>query len=371
MSELTYGVIPDLEEKLAAGAAAESQEKQLLRSRVSDEEIAEVVARATGIPVSKMLEGDRDKLLRMEETLHKRLIGQSEAVSAVADAVRRSRSGLADPNRPNGSFLFLGPTGVGKTELCKALAEFLFDTEEAMVRIDMSEFMEQHSVSRLVGAPPGYVGYEEGGYLSEAVRRRPYSVLLLDEVEKAHPDVFNILLQVMDDGRLTDSHGRTVDFRNTVIVMTSNLGSDRIQEALGGGQTFDDGTYEKLRRSVLDVVVRHFSPEFVNRIDETVVFHPLQTEQIRAIAELQVQELNRRLEDRELKLTITAGALDRLAEIAYDPVYGARPLKRAIQARLENPLAKEMLKGAFKPGSIIRVDLGSDGELSFDVASVH
>lgn len=235
----------------------------------------------------------------------------------------------------------------------------------------MSEFMEQHSVSRLVGAPPGYVGYEEGGYLTEAVRRRPYSVLLLDEVEKAHPDVFNILLQVMDDGRLTDSHGRTVDFRNTVIVMTSNLGSDRIQEALGGGQTFDDGTYEKLRRSVLDVVVRHFSPEFVNRIDETVVFHPLQTEQIRAIAELQVQELNRRLEDRELKLTITAGALDRLAEIAYDPVYGARPLKRAIQARLENPLAKEMLKGAFKPGSIIRVDLGSDGELSFDVASVH
>ena len=371
MSELTYGVIPDLEEKLAAGAAAESQEKQLLRSRVSDEEIAEVVARATGIPVSKMLEGDRDKLLRMEETLHKRLIGQSEAVSAVADAVRRSRSGLADPNRPNGSFLFLGPTGVGKTELCKALAEFLFDTEEAMVRIDMSEFMEQHSVSRLVGAPPGYVGYEEGGYLTEAVRRRPYSVLLLDEVEKAHPDVFNILLQVMDDGRLTDSHGRTVDFRNTVIVMTSNLGSDRIQEALGGGQTFDDGTYEKLRRSVLDVVVRHFSPEFVNRIDETVVFHPLQTEQIRAIAELQVQELNRRLEDRELKLTITAGALDRLAEIAYDPVYGARPLKRAIQARLENPLAKEMLKGAFKPGSIIRVDLGSDGELSFDVGSVH
>ena len=235
----------------------------------------------------------------------------------------------------------------------------------------MSEFMEQHSVSRLVGAPPGYVGYEEGGYLSEAVRRRPYSVLLLDEVEKAHPDVFNILLQVMDDGRLTDSHGRTVDFRNTVIVMTSNLGSDRIQEALGGGQTLDDGTYEKLRRSVLDVAVRHFSPEFVNRIDETVVFHPLQTEQIRAIAELQVQELNRRLEDRELKLTITAGALDRLAEIAYDPVYGARPLKRAIQARLENPLAKEMLKGAFKPGSIIRVDLGSDGELSFDVASVH
>ena len=371
MSELTYGVIPDLEEKLAAGAASESQEKQLLRSRVSDEEIAEVVARATGIPVSKMLEGDRDKLLRMEETLHKRLIGQSEAVSAVADAVRRSRSGLADPNRPNGSFLFLGPTGVGKTELCKALAEFLFDTEEAMVRIDMSEFMEQHSVSRLVGAPPGYVGYEEGGYLTEAVRRRPYSVLLLDEVEKAHPDVFNILLQVMDDGRLTDSHGRTVDFRNTVIVMTSNLGSDRIQEALGGGQTFDDGTYEKLTRSVLDVVVRHFSPEFVNRIDETVVFHPLRTEQIRAIAKLQVQELNRRLEDRELKLTITAGALDRLAEIAYDPVYGARPLKRAIQARLENPLAKEMLKGAFKPGSIIRVDLGSDGELSFDVASVH
>lgn len=371
MSELTYGVIPDLEEKLAAGAAAESQEKQLLRRRVSDEEIAEVVARATGIPVSKMLEGDRDKLLRMEEMLHKRLIGQSEAVSAVADAVRRSRSGLADPNRPNGSFLFLGPTGVGKTELCKALAEFLFDTEEAMVRIDMSEFMEQHSVSRLVGAPPGYVGYEEGGYLTEAVRRRPYSVLLLDEVEKAHPDVFNILLQVMDDGRLTDSHGRTVDFRNTVIVMTSNLGSDRIQEALGGGQTFGDGTYEKLRRSVLDVVVRHFSPEFVNRIDETVVFHPLQTEQIRAIAELQVQELNRRLEDRELKLTITAGALDRLAEIAYDPVYGARPLKRAIQARLENPLAKEMLKGAFKPGSIIRVDLGSDGELSFDVGSVH
>lgn len=371
MSELTYGVIPDLEEKLAAGAAAQTQEKQLLRSRVSDEEIAEVVSRATGIPVSKMLEGDRDKLLRMEEALHKRLIGQNEAVSAVADAVRRSRSGLADPNRPNGSFLFLGPTGVGKTELCKALAEFLFETEEAMVRIDMSEFMEQHSVSRLVGAPPGYVGYEEGGYLTEAVRRRPYSVLLLDEVEKAHPDVFNILLQVMDDGRLTDSHGRTVDFRNTVIVMTSNLGSDRIQEALGGGGTFDDNAYEALRRSVLDVVVRHFSPEFVNRIDETVVFHPLQADQIRAIAELQIQALNRRLEDRELKLEISAGALDRLAEIAFDPVYGARPLKRAIQARLENPLAKEMLRGAFNPGSVIRVELGSDGDLKFDEAAVH
>ncbi len=371
MSELTYGVIPELEEKLAAGAAVETQEKQLLRSRVSDEEIAEVVARATGIPVSKMLEGDRDKLLRMEEELHKRLIGQDEAVSAVADAVRRSRSGLSDPNKPNGSFLFLGPTGVGKTELCKALAEFLFDTEEAMVRIDMSEFMEQHSVSRLIGAPPGYVGYEEGGYLTEAVRRRPYSVLLLDEVEKAHPDVFNILLQVMDDGRLTDGHGRTVDFRNTVIVMTSNLGSERIQQALGSGQALDASLYEDVKRSVLDVVVRHFSPEFVNRIDETVVFHPLLAEQIRAIAEVQIQWLNARLAERDLKLEITAEALDKLAEIAYDPIYGARPLKRAIQARLENPLAKEMLKGAFKPDSVIRVELGDDEALRFIEAAVH
>ena len=375
MSEIQYGVIPALEAKLASATSAEAQEKQLLRSRVTDEEIAEVVARATGIPVSKMLEGDREKLLKMEDGLHERVIGQNEAVTAVANAVRRSRSGLSDPNRPNGSFLFLGPTGVGKTELCKALAEFLFDTEEAMVRIDMSEFMERHSVARLIGAPPGYVGYEEGGYLTEAVRRRPYSVLLLDEIEKAHPDVFNILLQVMDDGRLTDGHGRTVDFRNTVIVMTSNLGSDHIQEAMQhgtlSGAAGDSEAYAAVKENVLKVVVKHFSPEFVNRIDETVVFHPLQAGQIRAIAEIQIELLNDRLRERELVLEVSDAALDRLAEVGYDPVYGARPLKRAIQNHIENPLAQEVLKGSFAPGSVISVDANPAGGLKFGSAAVH
>ncbi|MEX2132192.1 MAG: AAA family ATPase, partial [Pseudohongiellaceae bacterium] len=344
MSELQYGIIPGLEKKLqqANEAASQPQEKRLLRNRVTEEEIADVVSRWTGIPVSKMLQGDKQKLLQMEEALHKRVIGQNEAVFAVANAVRRSRSGLSDPNRPNGSFLFLGPTGVGKTELCKALAEFLFDSEDAMVRIDMSEFMEKHSVARLIGAPPGYVGYEEGGYLTEAVRRRPYSVLLLDEVEKAHKDVFNILLQVMDDGRLTDGHGRTVDFRNTVIVMTSNLGSDRIQELMQDGIP-DDKTYEKVKDIVLDVVVKHFSPEFVNRIDETVVFHPLAREQIRGIAAIQINLLNRRLGHSELSIEASDEVLERIAALGYDPVYGARPLKRAIQNWIENPLAQQVI----------------------------
>ena len=375
MSEIQYGIIPELEAKLESATTVEAQEKQLLRSRVTDEEIAEVVARATGIPVSKMLEGDREKLLQMEGSLHERVIGQNEAVSAVSNAVRRSRSGLSDPNRPNGSFLFLGPTGVGKTELCKALAEFLFDTEDAMVRIDMSEFMERHSVARLIGAPPGYVGYEEGGYLTEAVRRRPYSVLLLDEIEKAHPDVFNILLQVMDDGRLTDGHGRTVDFRNTVIVMTSNLGSDHIQEAMlkGAitGATGEEEAYSAMKETVLQDVVKHFSPEFVNRIDETVVFQPLQSGQIRAIAEIQIELLNDRLRERDLVLEVSSAALDKLAEAGYDPVYGARPLKRAIQNHIENPLAQEVLKGSFAPGSVILVDANPAGGLSFEASAVH
>ena len=375
MSEIQYGIIPELEAKLESATTVEAQEKQLLRSRVTDEEIAEVVARATGIPVSKMLEGDREKLLQMEGSLHERVIGQNEAVSAVSNAVRRSRSGLSDPNRPNGSFLFLGPTGVGKTELCKALAEFLFDTEDAMVRIDMSEFMERHSVARLIGAPPGYVGYEEGGYLTEAVRRRPYSVLLLDEIEKAHPDVFNILLQVMDDGRLTDGHGRTVDFRNTVIVMTSNLGSDHIQEAMlkGAitGATGEEAAYSAMKETVLQVVVKHFSPEFVNRIDETVVFQPLQSGQIRAIAEIQIELLNDRLRERDLVLEVSSAALDKLADAGYDPVYGARPLKRAIQNHIENPLAQEVLKGSFAPGSVILVDANPAGGLSFEASAVH
>jgi len=375
MSEIQYGIIPELESKLESATTVEAQEKQLLRSRVTHEEIAEVVARATGIPVSKMLEGDRGKLLQMEGSLHERVIGQNEAVSAVSNAVRRSRSGLSDPNRPNGSFLFLGPTGVGKTELCKALAEFLFDTEDAMVRIDMSEFMERHSVARLIGAPPGYVGYEEGGYLTEAVRRRPYSVLLLDEIEKAHPDVFNILLQVMDDGRLTDGHGRTVDFRNTVIVMTSNLGSDYIQDAmLGGaitGAAGEEVAYSAMKETVLQVVVKHFSPEFVNRIDETVVFQPLQAGQIRAIAEIQIELLNDRLRERDLVLELSSAALDKLAEVGYDPVYGARPLKRAIQNHIENPLAQEVLKGSFAPGSVILVDANPAGGLSFEASAVH
>ena len=370
MSEIQYGVIPGLEKKLEAATEAETVEKKLLRHKVTEEEIADVVSRWTGIPVSKMLQSDKQRLLEMEDALHKRVIGQNEAIAAVSNAVRRSRSGLSDPNRPNGSFLFLGPTGVGKTELCKALAEFLFDTEEAMVRIDMSEFMEQHSVARLIGAPPGYVGYEEGGYLTEAVRRRPYSVLLLDEVEKAHPDVFNVLLQVMDDGRLTDGHGRTVDFRNTVIVMTSNLGSDRIQDMMLEGN-LNEEAYERVKATVLDVVVKHFSPEFVNRIDETVVFHPLQSEQIRGIAEIQLALLNKRLAQNELHLEAGTDVLDLIAKVGYDPVYGARPLKRAIQNGIENPLAQHLLQGDYAPGDTILVAVDSNGELSFSKRSAQ
>lgn len=349
MSELQYGKIPELERQLDMASQAEMMEMTLLRNRVTDEEIAEIVSKWTGIPVSKMLEGEREKLLRMEDELHDRVIGQAEAVKAVSDAVRRSRAGLADPNRPNGSFLFLGPTGVGKTELCKALASFLFDTDDAMVRIDMSEFMEKHSVARLIGAPPGYVGYEEGGYLTEAVRRRPYSVLLLDEVEKAHPDVFNILLQVLEDGRLTDGQGRTVDFRNTVIVMTSNLGSDVIQ-AMGG----EEGQYDQMRNAVMEVVGGHFRPEFINRIDEVVVFHPLGSEQIQGIAAIQLQLLNARLAEQEMTLSMNIEAMSKLSEAGYDPVYGARPLKRAIQKWVENPLSQDILSGRFKRGDAIQ-----------------
>ena len=359
MSELQYGVIPDLERKLEAASNTENIEMKLLRDKVTDEEIAQVVSRWTGIPVSRMLEGEKQKLLRMEAALHDRVIGQEEAVNAVANAIRRSRSGLSDPRRPNGSFLFLGPTGVGKTELCKALAQFLFDTEDAMVRIDMSEFMEQHSVARLIGAPPGYVGYEEGGYLTEAVRRRPYAVLLLDEVEKAHPDVFNILLQVLDDGRLTDGHARTVDFRNTVIVMTSNLGSDRIQEMMSD-ESANDASYEAVKKSVLEIVSRHFRPEFINRIDEMVVFHSLGKDQVRGIAEIQLQLLEKRLEDNQLKMELSKGVLDKLASLGFDPVYGARPLKRAIQNWLENPLAQHVLSGDFSPGDTIVAKLEND-----------
>ena len=349
MSELQYGKIPELEKQLAAAEGAEGKEMSLLRYRVTDEEIAEVLSRATGIPVSKMMEGEKEKLLRMEEELHKRVIGQNEAVDAVANAIRRSRAGLSDPNRPIGSFLFLGPTGVGKTELCKTLAKFLFDSEDAMVRIDMSEFMEKHSVSRLVGAPPGYVGYEEGGYLTEAVRRRPYSVILLDEVEKAHNDVFNILLQVLDDGRLTDGQGRTVDFRNTVVIMTSNLGSDLIQ----GNQT---ESYDEMKALVMSVVSQHFRPEFINRIDETVVFHPLNKDNIRAIAEIQLKRLINRMESRGYVLSFTDATLDFISEIGYDPIYGARPLKRAIQQEIENPLAQQILSGSLLPEKPISVD---------------
>jgi len=359
MSELQYGIIPDLEKQLELASSANNIEMKLLRNKVTDEEIAVVVSRATGIPISKMLEGDKQKLLRMEEALHQRVIGQDEAVDAVANAVRRSRSGISDPRRPNGSFLFLGPTGVGKTEICKALAHFLFDTEEAMVRIDMSEFMERHSVARLIGAPPGYVGYEEGGYLTEAVRRRPYAVLLLDEIGKAHPDVFNILLQVLDDGRLTDGHGRTVDFRNTVIVMTSNLGSDRIQELMSADST-NVASYESVKSSVLEVVSNHFRPEFINRIDEVVVFHPLALEQVKGIAEIQLQLLDQRLNDNDLKLEFAEGVLDKLAGLGFDPVYGARPLKRAIQTWLENPLAQSVLAGDFSPGDTILVELDDE-----------
>jgi ATP-dependent Clp protease ATP-binding subunit ClpB len=343
MAELQYGILPDLERSLQMVDQHGKSDNQLLRNKVTDEEIAEVVSKWTGIPVSKMLEGERDKLLKMEDLLHQRVIGQHEAVVSVANAVRRSRAGLSDPNRPSGSFLFLGPTGVGKTELCKALAEFLFDTEEAMIRIDMSEFMEKHSVARLIGAPPGYVGYEEGGYLTEAVRRKPYSVVLLDEVEKAHPDVFNILLQVLEDGRLTDSHGRTVDFRNTVVVMTSNLGSSQIQELVGDP--------DAQRAAVMDAVSSHFRPEFINRIDEVVVFDPLAREQIAGIAHIQLDRLRQRLAERELTLELSDEALDKLVAIGYDPVYGARPLKRAIQRWIENPLAQQILSGAFEPGA--------------------
>jgi ATP-dependent Clp protease ATP-binding subunit ClpB len=349
MSELSYGKIPELERRLAAASGAEQQPTKLLRNKVTDEEVAEVVSKWTGIPVSKMLEGEKEKLLHMEDALSKRVVGQSEAVHAVSDAIRRSRAGLSDPNRPNGSFLFLGPTGVGKTELCKALAEFLFDTEEAMVRIDMSEFMEKHSVARLIGAPPGYVGYEEGGYLTEAVRRRPYSVLLLDEVEKAHPDVFNVLLQVLDDGRLTDGQGRTVDFRNTVIIMTSNLGSHVIQELAG------EANYAKMKQAVLEIVQQHFRPEFINRVDDIVVFHPLGREQLRSIVDIQLGYLRRRLAERDIELTLDDGARDQLGEAGFDPVYGARPLKRAIQQQVENPLAQRILKGEFGPGAKVRV----------------
>jgi ATP-dependent Clp protease ATP-binding subunit ClpB len=363
MSELQYGVIPELEKKLKQAEEADTTEMKLLRDKVTEEEIAEVVARATGIPVSKMLEGEKQKLLRMEAELHKRVIGQEEAVDAVANAVRRSRSGLADPRRPNGSFLFLGPTGVGKTELCKALAQFLFDTEDAMVRMDMSEFMEQHSVARLIGAPPGYVGYEEGGYLTEAVRRRPYAVLLLDEIEKAHPDVFNILLQVLDDGRLTDGHGRTVDFRNTVVVMTSNLGSDRIQDMMNEDSAYDK-SYASVKNAVMNVVSKHFRPEFLNRIDEMVVFHPLAADQVRGIAEIQIGLLQERLDDLDLHLHLGEGVLDKIAELGFDPVYGARPLKRAIQQWIENPLAQKVLGGSYAPGDGINVDI-EDGEIVF------
>jgi len=351
MSELQYGIIPALEKQLHSAAPAETQKMTLLRNKVTEEEIAEVVSKWTGIPVSKMMEGERDKLLRMEEQLSKRVIGQEEALKAVSNAIRRSRAGLSDPNRPNGSFLFLGPTGVGKTELCKALAEFMFDTPDAMVRIDMSEFMEKHSVARLIGAPPGYVGYEEGGYLTELVRRKPYSVILLDEIEKAHPDVFNILLQVLDDGRLTDGQGRTVDFRNTIIVMTSNLGSDIIQSLSG------EALYSVMKAAVMDIVSTKFRPEFINRIDEAVVFHSLGRGQIRAISGIQIEYLRKRLQDREIGFEITEEAMDLLGEAGFDPVYGARPMKRAIQQQLENPLAQKILAGDFVAGDTIKVDV--------------
>ncbi len=361
MSELQYGRIPELEKQLAVEQESETHDTVLLRNKVTEEEIAEVVSRWTGIPVSKMMEGDRDKLLRMEDALRERVVGQDEAITAVSNAVRRSRAGLSDPKRPNGSFLFLGPTGVGKTELCKALADFMFDSDDAMVRLDMSEFMEKHSVARLIGAPPGYVGYEEGGYLTEAVRRRPYSLLLLDEVEKAHPDVFNILLQVLEDGRLTDGQGRTVDFRNTVIVMTSNLGSHLIQEMAAN----DD--YEMMKSAVMEVVGTHFRPEFINRVDESVVFHPLREEQIRGIAVIQLRDLQDRLAERELALQISDAFMERLITAGFDPVYGARPLKRAIQRELENPLAQRLLAGDFQPGDVIVADV-EGGDTVFSVS---
>jgi len=354
MSELQYGRIPALEKQLEEATQVEHRENTLLRNNVTEEEVAEIVSTWTGIPVSKMLDGEKDKLLKMESVVQQRVVGQEEAVTVVANAIRRSRAGLSDPKRPIGSFLFLGPTGVGKTELSKALANFLFDTDEAMVRLDMSEFMEKHSVSRLIGAPPGYVGYEEGGYLTEAVRRRPYSVILLDEVEKAHPDVFNVLLQVLDDGRLTDGQGRTVDFRNTVIVMTSNLGSELIQEMAG------EDNYEVMKHAVMQVVGDHFRPEFINRIDDLVVFHPLGRDHIRKIVDIQLGDLLERLAEREIVLHLSAAARDKLADAGFDPVYGARPLKRAIQQQVENPLAEEILRGSFKPGDVIEVGVSND-----------
>ncbi|EOI6603329.1 ATP-dependent chaperone ClpB [Vibrio parahaemolyticus] len=354
MSELQYGRIPELEKQLDLATQAEMQEMTLLRNKVTDNEIAEVLSKQTGIPVSKMLEAEKEKLLRMEDMLHNRVVGQSEAVAVVSNAIRRSRAGLSDPNRPIGSFLFLGPTGVGKTELCKTLASFMFDSEDAMVRIDMSEFMEKHSVARLVGAPPGYVGYEEGGYLTEAVRRKPYSVILLDEVEKAHPDVFNILLQVLDDGRLTDGQGRTVDFRNTVVIMTSNLGSSRIQENFA---TLD---YQGIKSEVMDVVSKHFRPEFLNRVDEIVVFHPLGQEHIKSIASIQLERLAKRLEEKGYQLEVSDKALDLIAQVGFDPVYGARPLKRAIQQNVENPLAKSILAGEIVPDKKVQLIVTND-----------
>jgi ATP-dependent Clp protease ATP-binding subunit ClpB len=360
MSELQYGRIPELEKQLDLAANVEMQDMQLLVNKVGEEEIASVVSRWTGIPVSKMLESEREKLLTMEDEIGKRVVGQTEAVKAVSDAIRRSRAGLSDPNRPNGSFLFLGPTGVGKTELTKALTEFLFDTEDAIVRVDMSEFMEKHSVARLVGAPPGYVGYEQGGYLTEAIRRRPYSVILLDEIEKAHPDVFNILLQVLDDGRLTDGQGRTVDFRNTVIVMTSNLGSTEIQTLAGESQ------YEEIKAVVMLQVAQHFRPEFINRVDESVVFHPLTQDQIRIIAQIQLKSLMVRLKEKDLSMEISDSALDELGKTGFDPVYGARPLKREIQQAIENPIAMAILSGKFGAGDLIKIGLNASGEFVFD-----
>jgi ATP-dependent Clp protease ATP-binding subunit ClpB len=362
MSELQYGRIPELEKQLEDAVRAEDMETTLLRNNVTDEEVAEIVSKWTGIPVSKMLEGEKEKLLDMESVVQQRVVGQGEAVKVVANAIRRSRAGLSDPKRPIGSFLFLGPTGVGKTELTKALANFMFDTDDAMVRLDMSEFMEKHSVARLIGAPPGYVGYEEGGYLTEAVRRRPYSVILLDEVEKAHPDVFNVLLQVLDDGRLTDGHGRTVDFRNSVIVMTSNLGSQMIQEMSG------EENYDEMKAAVMEVVGTHFRPEFINRVDDVVVFHPLSREHIRLIVDIQLGYLHERLADRDMQITLSDAARDKLADAGFDPVYGARPLKRAIQQQVENPLAQEILQGKFKPGDIIDIGV-EDDHLEFQNAA--
>ncbi|NIA26744.1 MAG: ATP-dependent chaperone ClpB [Desulfobulbaceae bacterium] len=354
MSELQYGRIPELEKQLEDAMQAEDMETTLLRNNVTNEEVAEIVSKWTGIPVAKMLEGEKEKLLEMESIVQQRVVGQNEAITVVANAIRRSRAGLSDPRRPIGSFLFLGPTGVGKTELTKALANFIFDTDEAMVRLDMSEFMEKHSVARLIGAPPGYVGYEEGGYLTEAVRRRPYSVILLDEVEKAHPDVFNVLLQVLDDGRLTDGQGRTVDFRNSVIVMTSNLGSQMIQEMAG------EDNYDEMKSAVMDVVGTHFRPEFINRVDDVVVFHPLSREHIRLIVDIQLGYLHDRLADRDMQINLSEAAMDKLADAGFDPVYGARPLKRAIQQQIENPLAQEILQGKFKPGDVIDVGVEDD-----------